>query len=35
MHIRIESPEIRRLFPHIARLEGLLTTAVRIVLTTG
>lgn len=32
MHIRIESPEIRRLFPHIARLEGFVSTAVRLVL---
>ncbi len=34
MHIRIESPEIRRLFPHIAQLEGFLSTAVRAVLAT-
>ncbi|MGQ7932249.1 hypothetical protein [Paraburkholderia sp. D1E] len=35
MHIRIESPEIRRMFPHIAQLERLHSTAVRAVLATG
>lgn len=35
MHIRIESPEIRRLFPHIAQLEGFLCAAVRAVLATA